>query len=49
MLLVIICGRVYSHPDRRWRGAFPPPAFNRDEFANVAGQANIQDGNSSAG
>ncbi|KAL6953026.1 hypothetical protein U1Q18_011485 [Sarracenia purpurea var. burkii] len=27
-----LCGHMRSHADRPWRGAFPPPVFNRDEF-----------------
>lgn len=55
-----ICGRVFptprglfghlrSHPNRGWRGAFPPPVFDQDEFADVPGRANIQGGNNAGG
>ncbi|KAM7529513.1 hypothetical protein LguiB_032923 [Lonicera macranthoides] len=55
-----ICGRVFptprglfghlrSHPNRAWRGAFPPPVFDQDEFADVPGQVNIQGGDNAGG
>lgn len=28
-------GHMRLHGSRGWRGAFPPPVFNRDEFADV--------------
>ncbi|KAF5960858.1 hypothetical protein HYC85_002067 [Camellia sinensis] len=30
-------GHLRTHPERSWKGAFPPPVFSREEFGDVLG------------
>lgn len=31
-------GHMNSHPNRGWKGVYPPPTFNREEFADLQAQ-----------
>ncbi|XP_009766700.1 uncharacterized protein [Nicotiana sylvestris] len=36
-------GHMNSHPNRGWKGAYPPPTFNREEFADLHAQMQQQE------